>query len=309
MKFRWFWAQSLTLLVILGWFTLILLFVLGSLIDNKIAQAFQPFNPNNFFGAWGDVWASATFTIPLWIIAILILHQWRIQANNPLELWKLNLILVCIGLVFLVVIAAPMFKGASATRWLAWSFGLTIYLLTYGFCYWYFTKPNQIEKLKTGQYKLQTFLTIILYMIALYFSVGILKLIFQRPRMLSPYPYQGWWAIDWSNFSITDNSFPSGHTATVMGLLPLLLLLKPKTRRYFIFGVTFWILIGLIALSRMVYCQHYLTDVIASMIIGGGYWYVAKIVNRQDWLSPWELKIETNLEEFEQDYNLRELEE
>lgn len=265
---------------------------MGSVLDQQIAEAFMPYNPGNFFGAWGDLWARATFTIPLWIIAILLLNQWRMRVDEPISQLTKNLILAFIAIGFLVIVSVPVFKGADGTRWLVWGLSLILYLLTYSFCYWYFNRPSQLQKIRTGQYRLQTLLTIVLYMAALYISVALLKLIFQRPRMLAGVGYQEWWAVDWSDFSITGNSFPSGHTAMVMGLLPLLFLLRPRTRRYFIFGVVFWALIGIVGFSRMVYCRHYLTDVIATMIVGGAWWYVAKIVNRQNWLLPWEVKFE-----------------
>ncbi len=80
--------------------------------------------------------------------------------------------------------------------------------------------------------------------------------------------YTPWYQIN----GLTDNndfmSFISGHTTTAfMAILPMFFTLphqKVLRERLFIFGVTFGVLV---AFSRMVLSQHYLTDTMGSFII------------------------------------------
>jgi len=89
------------------------------------------------------------------------------------------------------------------------------------------------------------------------FAINIpIKLIFARPRpdlLLKFYP-----------LGIPNFSFPSSHAAVFFSILPLLIARTKKLRYVWLVYVI------LVALSRILLSQHYLSDVIAGALLGYG---------------------------------------
>ena len=92
-------------------------------------------------------------------------------------------------------------------------------------------------------------------------AADLLKFLFgrARPNLLLEHGVFGFSGLqtahDWT-------SFPSGHSATALGVAVTLSLLLPRFRVIFITAGVF------IALSRMVLDQHYLSDVVAGSTLG-----------------------------------------
>lgn len=80
-----------------------------------------------------------------------------------------------------------------------------------------------------------------------------------RPKLLLQ---EGIYGFDGIHFEHLWTSFPSGHSATGMSVALTLSLLFPKYR------VLFFSCGLLIAFSRLVLCQHYLSDVVAGSALG-----------------------------------------
>jgi len=68
-------------------------------------------------------------------------------------------------------------------------------------------------------------------------------------------PFQGHFEHAWT-------SFPSGHSATALSVAMTLSLLLPRFRLLFMAGAI------LVVASRVILCQHYLSDVIAGSMLG-----------------------------------------
>jgi membrane-associated phospholipid phosphatase len=68
-------------------------------------------------------------------------------------------------------------------------------------------------------------------------------------------PFQGHFEHAWT-------SFPSGHSATALSVALTLSLLQPRFRLAFMAGAI------LVVASRVILCQHYLSDVIAGSMLG-----------------------------------------
>lgn len=103
--------------------------------------------------------------------------------------------------------------------------------------------------------------------------VNILKTIFSRYRPKA-YFQDNLFGFDVFAFKTqyVFNSFPSGHSATAMGLAVALMLLFPKYRILaFLFGV-------IVASSRFIITAHYVSDVLMGSLLGGlvsyGLYYV-----------------------------------
>lgn len=94
--------------------------------------------------------------------------------------------------------------------------------------------------------------------------VQIMKIIFSRSRpkglFLEPYEYGFNFLSFYTNYLYT--SFPSGHSATAIGLSTALSLLLPK------YTVVFFIIGFIIAFSRILLTWHFLSDVLIGGLIG-----------------------------------------
>ena len=92
-----------------------------------------------------------------------------------------------------------------------------------------------------------------------------------------------WWVYISENsffgFTVSDHSFPSGHTTSTMAAMTALFLTTNKKKSWPVF-----ILVALIGFSRLYLMVHYPTDVLAGLVAGaigavGGY-YLCKLVYR-----------------------------
>jgi membrane-associated phospholipid phosphatase len=91
----------------------------------------------------------------------------------------------------------------------------------------------------------------------------ILKLILGRARP-KLFLQQNIYGFDFfqGHFEHAWTSFPSGHSATAMSVAMTLSLLLPRFRLVFMAGAI------LVVASRVILCQHYLSDVIAGSMLG-----------------------------------------
>lgn len=80
-----------------------------------------------------------------------------------------------------------------------------------------------------------------------------------RPRLFDHHQIYGF---DFFHLEYAWQSFPSGHSATALGAASAMALIFP---RYKIF---FYIVGGIVAASRIILAQHWLSDVIAGSILG-----------------------------------------
>lgn len=95
----------------------------------------------------------------------------------------------------------------------------------------------------------------------------LLKFLIQRPRPLMP---------EYFFANIPDYSFPSLHTALAFATIPFLWKASPKYKYFFL------LLACILALTRVYFQKHYLSDVIAGAVVGIGVAYVImnKIKNK-----------------------------
>ena len=92
-------------------------------------------------------------------------------------------------------------------------------------------------------------------------TTDILKVLFGRARPILLFE-QDTFGMGWFHFEYEWTSFPSGHSTTAMSVAVTLSLLWPRYRLFFLTGGV------LVAASRVVLCQHYLSDVVAGSMIG-----------------------------------------
>lgn len=93
--------------------------------------------------------------------------------------------------------------------------------------------------------------------------VNLLKGIIGRYRPVEWIKSEHYGFDNFSFLEYTANSFPSGHATTAFAVGISLMLLFPKYR-YVLLMMT-----GIVALSRVVLYQHYMTDVMAGALVGG----------------------------------------
>jgi membrane-associated phospholipid phosphatase len=95
-------------------------------------------------------------------------------------------------------------------------------------------------------------------------AADLLKIIFgrARPKLLLQQGIYGFDVFGW-HVEHAWTSFPSGHSATALSAALTLSLLFPRFRLAFIAAGV------LIAASRVVLCQHYLSDIVAGSVLGG----------------------------------------
>jgi membrane-associated phospholipid phosphatase len=91
--------------------------------------------------------------------------------------------------------------------------------------------------------------------------VNILKLIFARYRPVEYFESQNY-GLTWFNHGYDIASFPSGHSATALGVAAAVALLFPRYR----YPVLFYG--ALVTFSRVVVTKHYLSDVLIGGYIG-----------------------------------------
>ena len=109
---------------------------------------------------------------------------------------------------------------------------------------------------------------------SLIFCNGIMKNLWQRPRCISE---NGQYMVISNEFenlynifnSISDFSFPSGHTSASFAAALAIFMWRKKE------GIWAIVLAALIAISRLYLTVHYPTDVLASLILGSLYGIIA----------------------------------
>lgn len=168
--------------------------------------------------------------------------------------------LFCIGSWFVLDIPAVMyFRQFTDVRWIGFWKAVTRagqsewYLIAGMLIYVVFRKKNR----RASRAGLFLFSSVAVSGLA----ADLLKMIAgrARPKLLFN---QGIYGFDGFHIEHVWTSFPSGHSATGLGVAVTLSLLFPRYRPAFMAtGV-------LIAVSRVVLCQHYPSDVVAGSVLG-----------------------------------------
>jgi membrane-associated phospholipid phosphatase len=99
-----------------------------------------------------------------------------------------------------------------------------------------------------------------------FFIQQLLKMTFKSPRPLNYFHHAEW--IHWNNKwpYLTENSFPSGHSAGAFSFFCFLALLMPK--RYQPLGLLFFLLALSVCYSRIYLTAHFFADVYSGSILG-----------------------------------------
>lgn len=278
----------------IGALTLLAFFLLGTFFDHQISNWFTPGMKHNFFGLFFEMFGMGVYTLPALAIVIVFFNWLIFTKKQKISKSILIPVYVFIVLVFLVLDSISIFKGGDNFTWMVWTINLEIYLILYGCLFFYFYHPYQIKKFKQNYYRLQSLIAMVIYILLAYLTVVILKIIFVRPRMEAiiegSQNYRPWWKIIWKPYQFKNNSFPSGHTAIALSLLSFLFLGKKDNWLYLILAILFWAVIVVIGVSRIVYLKHFLTDVVAAMMVGSAWFYFGNWINQQKWMQKWEVK-------------------
>ncbi|ATZ18942.1 hypothetical protein ESOMN_v1c05600 [Williamsoniiplasma somnilux] len=261
---------------------LLVFFLVGTFFDYQISSVFVAGKDKNFFGAFFEVWGMATFTIPLMVIAAIFIN-WLIYTKvKKILLWQKNLYytIICILLLSILFIT---FNYDSANTMAYWSLGISFfsYVVIFILIAYYF--EHKKAKFINGEFKISSLLWMIIFIVALSISVEILKNIFSRVRMvqvINGSTYEPWWHI---NYSSKGKSFPSGHTSSALCLLSILFIIDKNLKQYWITVAIIWLIIFMVAFSRIVFLKHFLTDVIMSSFLGFGYFFLFDNFKRKKW--------------------------
>ena len=179
-----------------------------------------------------------------------------------------------IGMILIVAIAfiipTYLYVDESVARWAIENRGSFIYTLSGQlseagkstfflifsallWAYFKFAKKIQLYAARAGFFFLSVALTGI--------AANIIKVIFgkARPRVLES---DGFFGFTWFNLDSSFQSFPSGHTTTAFAIFTALTLMFPKY---------WWIFLSyaiMMALARIGYYAHYVSDTIAGAAVG-----------------------------------------
>lgn len=120
------------------------------------------------------------------------------------------------------------------------------------------SRPVGKEKAETRRMLKRFLLLIIPALLISFVGTEALKLVFQVPRPCIPCPVSGC-----NPYCPKTFAFPSGHTATITGVVTALVLLLRKRKYLLLYSLP--VLVGV---SRMALGVHTLNDVIAGFIFG-----------------------------------------
>ncbi|MDP4040453.1 phosphatase PAP2 family protein [Mycoplasma mycoides] len=235
---------------------LISLFILGSVYDLKIASFKRAENLNLavFISNLGVVIPSIPLTIALiYLIKSLKLKN-KLKINNIIE----TLIYFIIPLVFIV------FNFLYEKQSIVYSIisNLLCLIIISSLIYYFHINKEIIIDPDLSIYKS---IIVLITIIGLLILVNILKLTFNRPRPTNLELYRNWWNIKWTSWK--HNSFPSGHTYSATTLLFALLLFNKINKKTYLWISFTWLIIIIVAMSRIVLNKHFLTDVVFSMLL------------------------------------------
>ncbi len=165
------------------------------------------------------------------------------NKSDKIILAALSLVLIISFFLdkFVVQLVTPLSIEFPVLNFL-FSFALVVVLIAFISIYFYKEKRKYV-------------LPLLISVVVSYIAAFILKLIIARPRFFAEKFYL---------LGIPDYSFPSSHAAISFALIPLLFANTKKLK---------WIWLGyavIIAISRLVLKQHYLSDVIGGALLGFG---------------------------------------
>ena len=106
------------------------------------------------------------------------------------------------------------------------------------------------------------------------FTNVIIKNLVARPRPYTVEEFKGFWQAVGANLE-SEFSFPSGHTTVAMTSMTALFLTSNKKWSWLAFFVAL-----IMAFSRVYLVVHYLTDVLAGLIVGGVSGLIAYFIGR-----------------------------
>lgn len=276
----------------LGGIALLTFFILGTFFDQQISQWFLPHHEDNFFGLYFSLFGYGIYTFPLIIILAICRNFWLLKSRKTFTTEREVGVWALILLLFIFLDSVGLFKRHTPFAIITWIIVICTYLWIYALVIWYFRQTHQVIKTRNGHYHLQTFLAIFIYIIGAYLTTFIFKVLFVRPRIMTieagEADYHAWWNVSWNPYRFKNNSFPSGHVTIALSLLSLIYLLKPRSQSHFWASLGIWVFAIIMACSRIVYNQHYLTDTIMSMIISICWFYFGKWIKDQQWLARWD---------------------
>ncbi|WFQ90388.1 phosphatase PAP2 family protein [Mycoplasma feriruminatoris] len=249
---------------------LVSLFILGSIYDFKIASFNRPKDLNLaiFVSNFGVVIPSIPLTIALvYLIKSLKLKN-KIKINKIVE----NIIYFIIPLGFFI------FNFIYEKQGIVYSVisNLLCLLIISSLVYYFNLKTDLIDDLDLTIYKA---IVVLITIISVLILVNILKLVFNRPRPINLAIYRNWWEVKW--FSWEHNSFPSGHTYSASTLLFILLLFNKTDKKFYLQMSFYWLVIIIVAMSRIVLNKHFLTDVVFSMLLSFTIFTIILIINQK----------------------------
>ncbi|WP_434323944.1 phosphatase PAP2 family protein [Mycoplasma capricolum subsp. capricolum] len=235
---------------------LISLFIIGSIYDFKIASFKRVENLSLaiFVSNFGVLIPSISLTIPLIYLIKSLKFKNKLKINNVIE----TLIYFIIPLGF--VIFNFLYEKQSVVYSIISSL-LCLIIISILIYYFHINKEIIIDS-NLSIYKAIIVLTTIIGLLIL---VNILKLLFNRPRPTDLELYRDWWNIKWTSWK--HNSFPSGHTYSATTLLFVLLLFNKINKKAYLWISVTWLVIIIVAMSRIVLNKHFLTDVVLSMLL------------------------------------------
>tara|TARA_Y100000768_G_C23952941_1_gene671181 strand:+ start:173 stop:1504 length:1332 start_codon:yes stop_codon:yes gene_type:complete len=147
-----------------------------------------------------------------------------------------------------------------------WYFIISIFFLFTLFC----NKKMSFIKIKNIDEKINFFVSSLIYLISVGLLTQVLKHLVGRARP-NHTNYESGLNFDFLTFESGFHSFPSGHSSTIFTVCFVLCYAMPKLKYYF------FILASVVAFSRVVVGAHFLTDVIAGLLLA---LMVIKILNR-----------------------------
>ncbi|AVP49364.1 phosphatase PAP2 family protein [Williamsoniiplasma luminosum] len=282
--------------------SLITIFLVGTFFDKQFSELFvRDGYEKNFFGVFVDIFGVPIFTIPLMVI-VTVLYNWFLfskikpKTRDRIQRWKLITFWLIVFIALTLMTSIPVMRSHNPNYYLLiWVFSTLIYWTLFGYIFWFFNKKDQRQKFINQEYNLQTLLVMVIFCVGVYFTVFILKIIFNRPRpdaTLLPNAvkeYQAWWNISYQNFSLKNESFPSGHVGIAMSLLSILFLFKNKNWKWWTLTTIISLVILLIAFGRIIFLKHFITDVTMSMILGVLFYAGAARMLKKNWLKKWEV--------------------
>ncbi|WP_026389624.1 phosphatase PAP2 family protein [[Acholeplasma] multilocale] len=247
---------------------LFVIFMVGTFKDLQIAEAVA--NTSSWYGKFFDIFGQMTVSIPvisLIVLFFIALNKKGIIINKYLEYSIYSIAIIIFVITGWMDIISE--KNSDKTKIISAVINTILFLSLYSGIIYYlkFKKP---EFIYNDSKLLEKVVTALLFVIATFVMMQLLKFVFSRPRprtvMADIDEYREWWNIHYTEHWKINKSFPSGHSTSAISILALALVWDRRTTRYY---STIAIAIAttvIVATSRMVITAHFLTDVTGATI-------------------------------------------